>query len=154
MKIVHLSLVTRGMYLTEARETLSLWLTRKDDADPDNLKYFNPDGSRNMSSFQEDWFPCTKCLVCVIDKLSDGTEEIRLDSRGFPVFTVKNDELQEKPLVFENYNSVNSGITDMFLLVENDVCKWSVLNDLNKCLSCEQFGDLAGYGTFVEDPNL
>ena len=154
MKIVHLSTVTRGTYLTKANETLTLWLTKDPTVLPDDKKYMNGDGTRNLEKSLEDWQQCTRQSVPVVDKIDDVTEEIRLDSRGFPIFTFVDDVPQTKAIVFENYNSQNSGITDMYLLVENEVCRWAILNDLGKCIGCSGFGDLAGTGKFVEDPNL
>jgi len=153
MKIVHLGLVTRGMYLTNAKETLTLWLTKDPDANPDDPKYFTVEGFRDMEIFSKDWERCERQLVPVIDvSEEDKTEEIRLDSRGFPIFSFKDDIPVTKPVVFENYNSDNSGLTDMYLLVENDVCKWAVLNNLSECVECESFGDTAGAGKIENDP--
>lgn len=152
MKIVHLSTATKGMYLTNAQETLTLWLTKNPDISPDDEKYISVDGTRNLEKFLEDWERCTKQLVPIVDKIDDVSEEVRLDSRNFPIFTFIEDVPQTKTIVFENYNSQNSGITDMYLLVEDDVCRWAVLNNLNECVGCSGFGDLAGTGKFKEDP--
>ena len=54
MKIVHLSTVTRGTYLTKANETLTLWLTKDPTVLPDDKKYMNGDGTRNLEKFLED----------------------------------------------------------------------------------------------------
>lgn len=152
MKIVHLSTATKGMYLTNARETLTLWLTKNPNIFPDDEKYINGDGTRNLEKFSEDWEQCTSQLVPIVDKIDDVSEEIRLDSRNFPIFTFVGDVPQTKAVIFENYNSQNSGITDMYLLVENEICRWAVLNDLGKCVGCSGFGDLAGTDKFKEDP--
>lgn len=153
MKIVHLSLVTRGMYLTNTRETLTLWLTKNPDISPDDPKYFTAGGYRDIEAFSQDWERCEKQLVPIVDMSEDDKlEEIRLDDRGFPIFTFRNDIPVTKPIVFENYNSDNSGITDMYLLVEDSVCKWAVLNNLSECVECESFGDTAGTGKIENDP--
>ena len=60
MKIVHLSTVTRGTYLTKANETLTLWLTKDPTVLPDDKKYMNGDGTRNLEKFLEDWEQCTR----------------------------------------------------------------------------------------------
>ena len=153
MKVVHLGLVTKGMYLNNAKETLTLWLTKNPDVSPDDSKYFIEEGLRDMEVFSQDWEKCERQLVPVIDiSEEDKMEEIRLDDRDFPIFTFRNDIPVTKPIVFENYNSDNSGITDMYLLVEDSVCKWAVLNNLSECVECESFGDTAGTGKFENDP--
>lgn len=154
MKIVHLSTVTKGAYLVEADKTLTLWLAPAESLKPDNSYFFDASGLRNMEKFREQWTQCERQLIVKVEKDPDTKlEEVVVDDRGFPVLNLTGlDTFETKPVVFERPNSVNAGIIDMYLLVDNNVRQWAVLNDLNKCVGCSGFGDTAGTGDFRNDP--